>query len=171
MTIANVTGGVLFFYGIEGRGLTVQAKDLMTTFDLADTGSFSVPSGPHKAGDIINISGNIAGGQTLRFGPVYYKGTSYPKLWYEGSLEFRAAPITVPRDSSQPVAVHTRFTLEGTLKAYKSNNISGGGGPAVFDVALTGRGKTTAYFDASHDAGLHKLVRDVRAWFYSFTKR
>jgi len=167
MTPLDVNEGLLFFYGITGRGLTLRTKDLMATFDLADTGSFSIPSNPLKAGDIINISGILAGGQTLRSGPAYYQGTSYSKLWYEGSLEFHATSITVPPDSSSPVAIGTAFTFKGNLTAYHSNNISGAGGPAVLDVALLGRGQATVSLCASY-AGGNSLVRDVRTWFYYF---
>lgn len=168
MPTLKVSGGILFFYGTTPRGLTLQTKNLMTTFDLGDTGSFSIPSGPHQSGEVVDISGNLAGDQTLRVGPAYYEGTKYPKLWYEGSLEFHAVPLTVPGVSALPVAVCTRFTFAGTLKAYLSNNISGGGGPAVFDVALTGGGVATAYFSASRSAGANLLVRDVLTQSYSF---
>lgn len=171
MATLKVNGGILFFYGTTGRGLTLQTKNLMATFDLGDTGSFSIPSGPHRAGEEVDTSGNLAGDQTLRFGPAYHEGKQYPKLWYAGSLAFRAVPLTVPHDSARPVAVRTRFTFEGTLKAFLSNNISGQGGPAVFDVALTGGGTATAFFSASHSAGASLLVRDVLAQSYSFTIR
>ncbi len=169
MTTLRVTEGLLFFYGLTGRGLTLQTKDLMATLELADTGSFPIPSNPYKAGDVINISGNLAGDQTLRNGPAYYNGTSYPKLWYEGSLEFHARPITAPGDSSNPVAIRTTFKFSGNLRAYQSNNISGGGGPAVFDVALIGRGRATVHLGTSHDVGGGTLVRDARAWLYYFS--
>lgn len=165
----DVTEGVLLFYGITARGLTLRAKDLGATFDLADTGSFSIPSNPLKAGDAINISGNLAGGQTLRSGPAYYEGEVYSKLWYEGSLEFHATPVIVPPDSSNPVAIRTPFKFMGNLKAYQSNNISGGGGPAVLDIALIGRGQATADLCASYDDGAGGLVREVCAWFYYFS--
>ncbi len=171
MATLKVNGGILFFYGTTGRGLTLQTKNLMATFDLGDTGSFSIPSGPHQSGEVVDISGNLAGDQTLRSGPAYHKGKKYPKLWYEGSLEFSAVPLTVPGDSARPVAVRTRFTFQGTLKSFLSSNISGQGGPAVFDMALTGGGTATAFFSASHSAGANLLVRDVLAQSYSFTSR
>lgn len=170
MATAKVNGGVLYFYGIGARGLTMQTKDMMATLDLADTGSFSIPSGAHAAGQIMTLSGNLAGNQTLRFGPAYYQGTNYPKLWYEGSLKFIAAPIAVPGNSAQPVAVRATFTFNGTLRAFTSNNNAGGGGAPVLDVALTGKGTATAYFGATY-AGARKPVRDVIAQSYCFASR
>lgn len=169
MTNQTVIGGMLFFYGTAEHGLTLQTKDLMATFALADTGSFLIPNSP-IIGEIADVSGNLAGDQTLRFGSAYYEGTRYAKLWYEGSLEFRAAPITVPRHSSNPVAVRTRFAFEGTLTAYESNNVFGGGGPAVLDMVLAGGGTATAYFGAAHSVG-STLVRDLLAQCYSFANR
>ena len=170
MTQSRITEGLLYFYGVSGRGFTLQTKNLMATLELGDTGSFPIPSNPYKAGDIINISGNLAGGQTLRSGPAYYNGTGYPKLWYEGSLEFRANPIAAPGDSSSRVAIRAPFKFKGNLKAYQSNNISGGGGPVVFHVALIGRGRATVNLGASYDVGGGTFARAARAWLYYFSK-
>jgi hypothetical protein len=166
---SKVTEGLLCFYGVAGRGFTLHTKNLMATFELGDTGSFPIPSNPYKAGDIIDISGNLAGGQTLRSGPCYYNGTSHPKLWYEGSFEFHAQPIAAPGNSSSPVAIRTPFKFKGSLRAYQSNNISGTGGPAVFDVALIGKGRATVNLGASYDVGGGTLGRAARAWLYYFS--
>ena len=166
--MAKVTAGLLVFYGVSGRALTLQAKDLVATLQLGDTGSFPIPSGPFQPGSIINISGNLVGDQTLKNGPAYYKGTSYPRLWYEGSLAFTAKPVPAPANSAIPVSVHTSFTFKATLKAYQSNNINGGGGPAVINLALTGKGHATAILGASFNVGGGTLARDVRVWVYDF---
>lgn len=168
MATLKVTEGLLFFYGISGRGLTLHTKHLMATLELGDTGSFPIPGNPYGAGDIINISGKLSGGQTLQSGPVYYNGTSFAKLWYEGSLEFHVRNITAPADSSQSVSKRAAFKFSGSLKAYQSNNVSGGGGPAVFDVKLAGKGQATVHLGISYGLGGGSLGRDARAWLYSF---
>ena len=168
MATLKVTAGLLVFYGVSGRAFTLRAKNLVATLQLADTGSFPIPSVPYQAGNLINISGNLAGGQTLRNGPAYYNGTSYPKLWYEGSLVFTAQKIAAPGSSASPVSVQMPFKFKGTLKAYPSDNSSGGGGVAVFDVALAGKGEATAFLSASFDVGGGTLARNVRAWLYDF---
>lgn len=169
-TVAKVkiTEGILFFYGTSGRGLTLHAKHLMATLELGDTGSFPIPSNPYRAGEIIDITGTLAGGQSLRNGPAYYNGASFPKLWYEGSLEFLVHDIISPADSSQPVAKYAAFRLRGNLRAYQANNVAGNGGPPVFDVRLVGKGRATVHLSPSRDLGGGSLGRDARAWLYSF---
>lgn len=164
----NITEGILFFYGTSGRGLTLHAKHLMATLELGDTGGFPIPSNPYKAGDIIQITGTLGGGQTLRNGPAYYRGARYPKLWYEGTLQFLVRKIIAPADSPHPIAKRAAFRLKGNLRAYQANNIAGNGGPAVFDVRLVGKGRATVYLSASRDLGGGSLGRDARAWLYSF---
>lgn len=168
MTTLRVTAGQLVFYGVSGRGFTLKTSNLIATLDLADTGSFPIPGGPYPAGSLIDASGNLAGEQTLRNGPAYFGGTSYPRLWYEGSLSITARLVPAPGNSSAPVAVRTRFTLRGTLRAFQSSNISGGGGPAVFDVALVAKGRSTVVLGASYDVGGGALARDALAWFHDF---
>lgn len=168
VTASTVTAGQLVFYGVSGRGLTLKSKELIATLGLADTGSFSIPSGPLKPGDIVPVSGILAGEQTLRNGPANYLGTSHAKLWYEGTLQFEVRAVTAPASSNKPVTIHPRFTFTGNLKAFAASNITGGGGPPVFDVALTGRGRATIVLGASYDVGGGVLARDIRAWFYDF---
>jgi len=141
---------------------------MMATLELGDTGSFPIPSNPYRTGDVINISGNLGGGQTLRSGPAYYNGTSFAKLWYEGSLEFHVRNIMAPAESSQPVMKRATFKFAGRLKAYQSNNGSGDGGPAVFDVKLVGKGQAFVHLGISYELGGGSLGRDARAWLYSF---
>ncbi len=167
MTALRVTSGQLVFYGVSGRGLTLKSKELIATLDLADTGSFSIPSGPFKAGDVVNVSGNLTGDQTLRFGPANYLGTSHAKLWYEGSLQFAVRAELAPASSNKPVTMHPRFAFRGNLKAFAASNVSGGGAP-VFDVALAGHGRSTIVLGASYDIGGGVLARDIHAWYYDF---
>jgi hypothetical protein len=169
MPAQKVTGGLLFFYGIGARGLTLQSKNLLVTFDLGDSGSFSLPNGPYPAAAAIKLSGNLTGDQTLHFGPAYYAGTQYATLWYEGSLQFKVAKLLAPAASSQPVTAKTKFTFKATLKAFQANNISGGGGPPVFNVSLTGNGIATAFLGASYPGpNPAAQVRDVLAQSYCF---
>jgi len=158
-----VREGLLCIYSTSGRVLTLSAGELIATFNLGDTGSFPVP-GIYSAGDSVNISGNLAGDQTLRFGPAHYNNKNYSQLWYEGVLAFTAKPFVLPPSSTVSISLHTPFTFTGNLKAYESNNISGGGGPAVFDLDLTGKGQATAIFSASNNN-----ARSVMTLLYYFT--
>jgi len=162
----KISEAVLYFYGINARGFTLRAKNLMATLNLADSGSFPV-LGAYKAGEVINISGTLAGEQTLHSGPAYYDGKRYPKLFYEGSLVFNANRFALPPDSSHSVSIRVPFAFTGNLKAYESSNISGGGGPAVFDVVLSGKGQATANFGASYNVGSGR-ARDILTLFYYF---
>lgn len=164
MSSLNVNEAVLYFYGTNAHEFTLHTRHLMATLYLSDTGSFPVDR-PCRADDVVNLSGLLAGGQTLRHGPAYYNGKRYSKLFYEGSVAFNATPFSLPPDSALPVSIRTRFRLAGNLKAYESDNISGGGGPPVFDVTLGGNGHATANFGASYDSGSSQ-IRDTLALFY-----
>jgi hypothetical protein len=169
MPAQKVTGGLLYFYGIGARGLTFQTKHLMATINLGDTGSFSIPGGPYPAGSIIKLSGNLGGEQTLRFGPAYYGGKNYAKLWYSGSLQFKVVKLLGPANSSQPVSAQAKFAFKGTLTSYLTDPMIGGGSPPVFDVALTGKGIATAFLNASHPGPNPAApLRDVIAQSYCF---
>lgn len=168
MSTLTVKEAALYFYGTSARGLTLQARDLMVTCELADAGSFPTLGGPYQAGDNVNISGQLAGEQTLRHGPVYFNGKRYATLHFEGSLVVTAAPFVVPPLSSSPVDIRTAFGLSGTLKAYASSNISGNGGPAVFEYGLNGKGYATAHFSSPHPAG-NQQVTEILSLFYYCT--
>jgi len=161
--VSVVREGLLHIFPSFGRGLTLKAGEMIATFSLSDTGSFPVP-GIYSAGDSLNISGNLAGDQTLRFGPAHYGDRNYAQLWYEGALAFTARPFILPPGSSAPLTIHTPFTFAGSLKGYESSNISGGGGPAVFDLALAGKGQATATFSAPNNG-----ARSIMVLFYYFT--
>jgi len=171
MSTRSIREGLLVFYGLAPRWLTMHSKDLMVTLELADTGGFSIPSGPYKPGDSIDASGILSGDQTLHCGPAYYNGTSYPKLWYAGSLRFQANPVTAPGSSAGPARVRTDFSCSGNLIAYLKNPFLGNPGPPVFDTDLEGRGKTTLHLTAPYGSAGGVLLRDVRAWLYCFRSR
>jgi hypothetical protein len=83
-------------------------------------------------------------------------------------LEFHVRNITAPADSSQSVAKRAVFKFSGRLKAYQSSNVSGGGGPAVLDVKLIGKGQATVHLGISYDLGGGSVGRNTQAWLYSF---
>jgi len=162
-----VSEGLLYMYSTGGQGFTLQAQGLVATLNLSDTGSFPI-LGSYDAGDSVNLSGNLAGDQTLHSGPAYYNTKSYSKLWYEGSLSFTATSFTLPPNSPDPVTVSTPFTFAGNLRSFESNNISGGGGPVVFDIAFSGKGRATAIFSVAN-SGTCPQNRCVQALLYYFT--
>ena len=83
MAAMKVTAGQLAIYTPTARAFTMRSKDgLFATLDLGDTGSFPVPGGPFPPGSVIDISGTIAGDQTLRrrrYGPTILALPSRPQ--------------------------------------------------------------------------------------------
>lgn len=169
MAIETVTGGMLFFLGTRARGLTLQTRKLIASINTADTGSFSIPM-VAETGKTIDVSGNLSGDQTLKSGTGYYDGTTYTELWYAGTLKFNAEPITVPGGPPGPAVKRSRFEFDGTLRAHRQRITATGGGPAVFDVELSGAGKATIYFSAAQAQG-SQMLRSVIAQFYGFAIR
>lgn len=170
MAALKVVGGLLVFYGTTGRSFTIRTPKckLVATLDLADTGGFPIPGGPYVPGATINISGILAGDQTLRFGPAHYDGVSYPRRWYEGSFEFKAQQIVAPGNSASARTVQTPFTMKGFLRGFAANNNLGNGGPATFDEPLAGRGTATLVLGPSYVIGGTQQARDARLWMYEF---
>jgi len=157
-----VNEGLLYIYSVSTHGLILKTKDLIANLNLGDSGSFPVPN-VYGAGATVNLSGNLAGDQTLRNGPGYYQTRSYSTLWYEGALAFTATPFVLPAASSSALSITTPFTLSGNLKGFESNNINGNA-PQVFDVTLTGKGQLTAKFSAATSG-----ARSLQTLFFYFT--
>ena len=158
----HITGGSLFIYQPGLSLFALESTDFAIRFELADFGSIPMPE-MKSQGQTLNLSGYLGGGQTLRYGEVDYGGKVYPRLWFEGDLHITATPFIVPANSSHPIHHTTPFELTGTLKAFMADNISGNGGPAVFDYSLYGNGKVSVRL------GPFSGNRPVTSYFYSFT--
>ncbi len=160
--VQHITGGSLFIFGGNAAGFGLETHDFAIQFRLGDIGSFPIAL-MVSAGDTINLSALLAGDQTLNVGVADVGGQVYPQLFFTGVLQFHALPIVVPADSGLPVHRTTHFTLDGNLQAYHNNPFIGPPGPPVFDVALSGGGRTTVRFGPTV-AG----TRSVTSYFLSF---
>ena len=163
----TVTGGSLFGSGSSAPDFNFEAKDLAVAFRLGDAGSFPIVAVVVTAGSSFNASGTLAGEQTLRSGPVDFKGVSYTKLFFSGELDFTAEPVVIPSDSATPLQLSTKFTFGGTLSAYHNNPFVGPPGPAVFEAKLKGHGTAVLRCSASQPVGA-TMVRNLTSLFFAF---
>jgi len=169
MATMKITGGILAPYGV-GRPcvFTLHSRDLTASPNLSAPWDTGLPliGRSFKAGQSINVSGAMAGDQTLRSGPVFYKGTYFPQLWFTGSFAFAGTPVAAPANSTKPVSVRTKFEVTGSFSGFADNTL-GETGPAVFSFTIAGKGQATLQLSASYISGPDK-IRDQVLLVYAF---
>ncbi len=109
----------------------------------------------------------FAGELTLGSGPAVVAGTSYPQLYYTGTIEFRGA-VQVPFVELSVVEISAPFDFDGLLGGYTSNPFVGNPGDPVFSSMLRGNGMAMLRLSSYFDRGLQRRLFNFQSITYNF---
>ncbi|MEP7002178.1 MAG: hypothetical protein ABI969_16945 [bacterium] len=155
MATVIFTNGYLAVQGISGGPLfqlfSQAPQNWVLTNESADQGNVPLQSSPLGVG-AHSIGATFAGELGLGGGPSIVGATTYPKVWYTGTLKFTGS-ITLTNAMPEPLIAVRAFKMSGNLKGYLNNPFVGPPGPAVFDSAVGGKGKAviimTSFMDGA----------------------
>jgi len=100
-------------------------------------------------------------------GQATVNGTSYPKVFYSGSIFLSSSPITIPlNDPTLPLDVSAAFTMSGNVNMYLNDPSLGDPGAPVFSSTLSGQGIVTLRLTSAIVGG--QRIYDQRGVSYNF---
>lgn len=159
LSVAGPSAGPLFAFA--GHNLAVSNRGGNPGLTAATFCS------PCRAGSTVSLLSRFAGELTLGNGPAVVAGTSYPQLYYTGTIEFRGA-VQVPFVELSVVEISAPFEFDGLLGGYTSNPFVGNPGDPIFSSMLRGNGMATLHLSSYFDKGLDRRLFSFQSITYNF---
>ncbi len=159
LSVAGASAGPLFAFA--GHNLAVSNRGGNPGLTAATFCS------PCSAGSTVDLWSRFAGELTLGSGPAVVAGTSYPQLYYAGTIEFRGA-VQVPFVELSLVELSAPFDFGGLLVGYTSNPFIGNPGDPIFSSILHGNGIATLRLSSYFDKGLDRRLFSFQSITYNF---
>ena len=159
LSVAGPSAGPLFAFA--GHNLAVSNRGGNPGLTAATFCS------PCRAGSTVSLLSRFAGELTLGNGPAVVAGTSYPQLYYTGTIEFRGA-VQVPFVELSVVEISAPFEFDGLLGGYTSNPFVSNPGDPIFSSMLRGNGMATLHLSSYFDKGLDRRLFSFQSITYNF---